>query len=659
MPFLTSKERDSLRVICDTLIPSLEPREGDDPTLFRLSAADLKIAEQVETALERISTPAEQTQVRFMLRALDTGLFNGVIGGHWAPLKDMPRAAREAVLLRMATHRFEKIRTAFQTFKRLAAFIFYAAVENGTPNPTWAAIGFELPPQPDPEPRPITPLEISEPTVLETDVLVIGSGAGGGVVAGELAAAGHDVIVVEKGNYYADHEFPRAESVSMETMYEKYGSLVTEDAALNVLAGSTLGGGTTINWTASFHTPDYVLREWEQVIGFSGATGQALQDSFAAVSQRINVGTAESIANPNNQKLQIGSDKLGYECATVPRNVKGCEVCDFCNYGCQFGAKQSTLKTYLQDAFDAGARILVRAHVDRVLHDGGQVRGAVVTVTRRDGAQVNVTVKAKVVVVSAGTVHTPAILLRSGLTNANVGANLFLHPTTVTTGIFDERIEPWRGAPLTRVVKDWLDLDGSGYGVWLENAPAHPGLNGLANPWTGGRAHKEVVQKLPYTANIIILTRDRDGGRVTVDKQGKPVLKYRLSDYDARHLMFGMKKALEIHVAAGAKEVAAPQADRPAYRPATDGSLDAFLSRVEARGLKPNGVALFSAHQMGTARIGGDPARGAVDPTGQSWEVKGLYVADGAALPNAPGVNPMLSIMAVSHYVAQHIKAAL
>ncbi|MFW5691696.1 MAG: GMC family oxidoreductase N-terminal domain-containing protein [Chloroflexota bacterium] len=650
MAFLNPAEKETLVVVCNTLIPSLEPEPGDDETLFRLSATDLGIPDEVEKALENVTTPAERAQVRLVLRALNMGLFNGVAGGHWAPLKEMPQAAREEVLYKLATSRFEKARTAFLTFKRLASFMFYAVTPANQPNPTWAAINYETPPPGDPVARPIEPLVITAPTTLKTEVLIIGSGAGGGVVAGELARAGHEVMVIEKGDYYADHEYPRSELESMNTMYEKHGSLVTKDAAIAILAGSVLGGGTTVNWTASFRTPDNVLREWEEVLGFSGAQSEALQQSFDAVAQRSSVGTVESIANPNNQMLERGCQALGYTTEVVPRNVKGCEVCDFCNYGCQFGAKQGTLKTYLQDAYDNGAKIMVRGHVDRILHERGEVKGAVVTVTGPDGIPHNVTIKAKVVVVSAGTIHTPAVLLRSGLKNRNIGANLYLHPTTVTTGLFEETIEPWRGAPLTRVVRDFKNLDGNGYGVWLENAPAHPGLNGLALPWINGRTHKRIVQQLPNTANIIILTRDRDSGRVTVDKHGQPVVHYRLSDYDARHLMVGLKEALKIHVAAGALEVATPHNDRPSYMPGRNGSLEQFLARVEARRLKPNDFALFSAHQMSTARI---------DSTGQSWEIRNLYVADGSALPNAPGVNPMLTIMAVSHYIAQHIRAAL
>ncbi len=659
MTFLSATERETLRVICDTLIPRLEPEPQDDPVLFKLNASDLNIPAAVEATLEKVTEKADQRQIKLLLKALNNGLVNGLIVGHWAPIKDLPQEVREELLFKLATSRLEALRTAFQTFKRVTAFLFYGTMPKDEQNPAWAYIGYQTPPPSDPQPRPIEPFAITQPMTLETEVLIIGSGAGGGVVAGELAQAGHGVMVIEKGNYYADHEFPRDEMTSMDTMYEKHGALFTEDTSMSILAGSVLGGGTTVNWTASFRTPEYVLQEWEKVIGFSGATSEAYQQSLDAVSKRINVSTDESIANPNNHLLDKGCASLGYHSEVVPRNVKGCEACGFCNYGCQFGAKQSTLKTYLEDAYNAGAKIVVRGHVDRVLHDNGEVRGAVVHVRDADGNTHNVTVKAKVVVVSAGTIHTPAVLLRSGLKNANIGANLRLHPTTVTTGIFPDKVEPWRGAPLTRVVTDFKNLDGNGYGVWLENAPAHPALNGLANPWTGARQHKKVTQQLPYTANIIILTRDRDSGRVKINKHGQPVIHYRLSDFDAQHLLFGVKEALRIHAAAGALEVASPHNDRPTYAPGKNGSLDHFLQAVDKRGLRPNDFALFSAHQMATARIGGDPARGAVDPTGQSWEIRNLYVADSAALPNAPGVNPMLTIMGVSHYIAQHIKTVL
>jgi choline dehydrogenase-like flavoprotein len=493
--------------------------------------------------------------------------------------------------------------------------------------------------------------------MLETDVLIIGSGAGGGVVAGELTEAGLDVIVVEKGGYYADGDFHGRERASTEQLFEKYGALTTADLSMVILAGSLLGGGTTINWAASFRTPPEVLREWEDEYGFSGAQGVDFQNSLDAVSRRINVNTEASGETALNGALARGCKALGYQVGVIPRNVKGCEECGFCNFGCPFGAKQGTLKTYLQDAHDRGARILVNAHVARILHRHGIVTGAAVSVRDSDGQTHPVTIKAKIVVAAGGSIQTPALLLRSGLGNENIGANLHLHPATVIYGLFDQPIRGWEGPPMTRICQEFANLDGRGYGVRLETAPVHPGIAALSLSWETGAAHKQTMQRLDYLANVLILTRDRHGGRVTLDKAGNPEIHYRLHPDDSRHTMRGVLEALRIHCAAGAHEVSSPHIPRAVFRPSEGGSLESYLASVEARGLKSNAVALFSAHQMSSCRIGGNTALGAVDPTGESYEVRNLFVADGSVLPTASGVNPMVTIMATAHYIAQHIKA--
>ena len=249
--------------------------------------------------------------------------------------------------------------------------------------------------------RSIHPLQVDTDTVLTTDVLIIGSGAGGGVVAGELSDAGYDVVVVEKGGYHNEQDFDGREIDSTAKLFERRGALATNDTAMLVLAGSTLGGGTTVNWSASFRTPDHVLQEWSRDYGFDGADSPAMQQSFDAVSHRLNVNSDESIPNPNNSMLARGCEKLNYHLGVIPRNVKGCEDCGFCGYGCPFGAKQGTLKTYLQDAYDRGGRILVHANVESIHIESGRAVGANITVQYTDGRTHEVTVKAKAVVVSA------------------------------------------------------------------------------------------------------------------------------------------------------------------------------------------------------------------------------------------------------------------
>lgn len=658
MVFLSPNEQRTLALICDTFVPALPSVNGDDPNLIGCGAIGLNIPTHLEEAIERVSDDANRQQLKLALNALENGFFNGLTARQWGAFSELSLEERTAVLQSWAESSIPQARQLFQSLKRLTLFLFYSVMPEGSPNPTWPSLGYKnLPNRADAAPRPIKPLEITENTTLYTDVLVIGSGAGGGVAAAELSAAGQDVIVIEKGPYYAEQDFHGRELESMEKLFERHGSMTTADLSMMVLAGSTLGGGTTINWSASLRPPDYVLNEWASEYGFTGANSAAFQASLDAVSQRMNVNTAESHPNRNNAVLEAGCRALGYDVSVIPRNVKGCEECGFCNFGCSFGAKQGTLKTYLQDAYDRGTRILVGARVERVLHRHGTAYGAEVLTYSPDGHLRRVTVKAKWVIAAAGSLHTPALLLRSGLTNGNIGANLHLHPVTVTYGLFDDEIDPWQGPPMTRLAAQFANLDGHGYGVRLETAPVHPGIAALSMPWQSGRGHKRLMGRLNHMANIIVITRDYHSGRVTVDKQGEPVLHYRLHPYDARHMMRGTLEALRIHVAAGANEVSSPHNEQIVYNHGDN--LESFLEQVETRGFRANSFTLSSAHQMSSCRIGGDSALGAVDPSGESYEVRNLFVMDGSVLPTASGVNPMVSIMGTVHYLAQGLKARL
>lgn len=657
MAFLTSREKHTLTLICDTLAPVLAAENGDNPQLFTTCASDLGIPELAEVALEQNLDESFQNQLKIFLHVIESGFLNRLLTGQTASFSDLDLERRSAILRAWGDSDIPQARMAFQALKRLILFMTYAITPDDQPNPMWQAFHYALPSSRARDvPKAIHPLMVTAPTTLYTDVLVIGSGAGGGVIAGELSAAGLDVIVVEKGGYFTEADFTGCELDSTDHLLERRGMFATTDLGILVLAGNALGGGTLINWSASLRPPEYVLWEWETKFGFYGAGGLAFQRSLDAVAARINVNSEESQCNRQNSILAAGCEALGYEVSVIPRNVKGCEDCGFCNFGCPFGAKQSTLKTYLQDAHERGARILVQAHVDRVLHHRGLVSGAQVTVQGEDGIPREVTIQAKTVVVTAGAIHTPALLMRSGLTNANIGANLRLHPTTVIYGLFDKPVSGWQGPPMTRYTRQFADLDGRGYGIRLETAPVHPGIAALGLQWASGRQHKTMMQQLDRLANIIIITRDYHGGRVKTDKRGQPVLDYQISPYDARHMMRGILEALRIQKAAGAIEVASPHHKRLIYRPSPNGEFSGFLAQVQKAGIEDNALPLFSAHQMSSCRIGGNSALGAISPEGESYEVKNLFVADGSVLPTASGVNPMLTIMGVAHYIAQGIK---
>lgn len=656
MTFLTDVERRALHTIAETLMPSV-PMMNDEMGAFN-PVQRQEFVTELEQAYELAVDDDAGRELKILLRGFESATFNGVLGGAWKPLSQMTQTEREQVLKNWAFSRFFVRRKGFQAFKRLILFMGYSNPSVGQ-HPLWTAIRYPGAFAPTVESTSsIQPINIGSETTLMTDVLVIGSGAGGGVVAGELAAAGFEVLVVEKGSYFTDNQLVGNERQSTEAMYEKKGALTTQDTSMMILAGSTLGGGTTINWAGSLRTPDNVLEEWARDYGFDGAISPEYKASMDAVSARMNVNSDECGLNGNNAQLVKGSEKLGYAVEVIPRNVKGCEDCGYCNFGCAFGAKQSTLKTYLQDAVEHDAKILVRAIVERLTHANGTATGAILSVTDDEGKVHRVAVKANTVVVSAGSINTPAILRRSGLTNPNIGANLHLHPVSVIFSLFEEPIRTWQGAPMTRVVKQFNNQDGKGYGVVLEVAPAHPGLTAATLPWMGGEQHKRLISSMEHLANVIVIARDFHGGRVSIDKQGQPVVEYKLHSYDRKHLQKGVLEALKIHHAAGAREISSPHNERMTF--VNDGKSDfgAFLKKVEAKGLKPNDFALFSAHQMSSCRIAAYPQLGAVKPDGELWELRNCYVVDGSAMPTATGVNPMLSILTLAHYLVQGIKAS-
>lgn len=657
--FLSPAERETLAVLCETLVPSLEAAPGEDPRLMAVSAAHLELGKIVEEALLRTLDDDARNDVRTLLRMLEEPAANGLATGVWGMLSGLTLEGRTRLLYALSTHRLPLARRAFAGISRLALSLFYSAERPDTPNPTHAFLRYRRAAQPAPsDERAIELLQLDD-RPLTCDVLVVGSGAGGGVAAAELARAGFDVLVVEKGERVTERQVDGSEFAAQQRLYERQGALTTADGGVLILAGSTLGGGTAVSWAGGLRTPAEVLDEWQHDHGFDGVGGPEYQRSLDVVAERLGLDPArEDPPSVNTRVFEAGLSTLEYGVKRIPRLARECGGdCGACHFGCSTGAKRTTPRTFLKDAQDRGARVLVRAHVERIHQRAGEACGALIRVDRGDGRPADIDVSCKAVVVAAGAVNTPALLLRSGLRNPHVGRNLHLHPTVATAGVFAQPIRAWQGAPMTRLSVRFANLDGRGYGVRLMNAPAHLGMLAFATPWQSGRAHKRRMQRAEATANIIAITRDRDGGRVTLDHAGRPRVEYTLSGYDAKHVMVGMLEAMRIHLAAGAEEVRAPLANAPTFRPGQGGSFNEFLRDVERAGLQRPTYPLFSAHQMSSARIAMSPKLGAVNPHGESWELKRLFVVDGSALPTSSGVNPLLTIMAVSHFLSQRIAA--
>ncbi len=646
---LTARQRSSLEDICDTFCPS-----GDGIP----SARDLGVADAVVEAVSKNPRPSERKQLQTLLGLWDSPALGLIGGAGFKRFSALTPEQREAVLLSWGGSRVTQRRAAFEALRK-AALLFYYMLPGagGSRNPAWEAIGYEGPlGQLDgANPKALTTTPIERDTTLTCDVVVVGSGAGGGAAAGVLAAAGLDVIVIESGGYYDDQDFDGSELGAI-TRYYMAAPAATVDQSVGLLAGSCLGGGTVVNYTTSFKTPDDVRAEWA-AHGVPAFTSDDYTASLEAVYERLGVSQEYNDPSTREQKLQEGCVKLGWHIDAMPRGVRKCaqgKECGYCGLGCRVGAKQSVVKTWLADAHEAGTRLVVGTKVTRVLVEGGAARG----VTGITDQGHHLTVRSRAVIAACGALHTPALLRRSGLQNPNIGKHLRLHPVTVVWCFYDEELRPWEGVMQALYSDQFRDLH-DGYGLKLETAPLHPHIFVPFSPWNSSREHFSLMEGLPNLGGVGILLRDRDAGEVRVGRDGEPVVRYKLSEFDTGHMRTGIDGAAQVLEASGARRIFSSHTRWVGYEPNGSGSREQFMANADAAGYGAGQMTLGSFHIMGSARMGGSPADSACDPTGQTWDVRDLYVCDGSAFPTASGVNPQISIQAIAHMTARGLAAKL
>ncbi|MGH2925834.1 MAG: aldehyde dehydrogenase family protein [Solirubrobacterales bacterium] len=657
----SNAQRRTLATLCDTVIPSLSPPPGEpDPDGFWARAAShLGVPEAIELALLESAAPPDQ--IEGLRRLLD-----GLAAEGMAP--ETPQEAREQIVHGFADSGPDAL-AGITALRGLTTSFHYALPDLATGrNANWDAIGYPGPrsaPPDVPKPLPVKRPSSSE-VVIEADVCVIGSGAGGGVVAGELSATGKQVCVVESGGYYNEADFDQLELGAYQRLYMNSGPFPTAEGQVSIVAGSTLGGGTVVNWTNCLRTHPWVREEWSREFGLEGLDGAEFDRHLDAVLARLDANNACSDLNPVHERLREGCERLGHDFQLTVRNADrdsyDSDSAGYMGFGDQSGSKLSTQKTYLVDATDHGADLVPNCRAERILVKGGRAVGIEARWIDPEQAQTNgagsrVVVRAPAIVVACGSICSPALLLRSGIGGPAVGEHLRLHPTGAMTGVYPDDQGWWWGPPQSAISHQFADLE-DGYGFLVESAQATTGLFAGASPWLSGRDHKERMLAWRRCAPFINLTRDRGEGRVTVDGAGNPVTEYRLTDeLDIRNFRRGLAELIRIHEAAGAEQVISGGRKAPIWERGDD--LEAFIDAVVAHSLEPRDYAVFSAHQMGSCRIGADPSTTVGDPWGQLHDTKGVWIADASAFPTASGVNPMLTIMALARRTAGAIAAAL
>ncbi|HEV2061293.1 MAG TPA: FAD-dependent oxidoreductase [Solirubrobacteraceae bacterium] len=650
MPALSEAQRATLRALCNTIVPSIE-HEPDPTGFWARSATDVGADEAIAEAMELM--PPDQ--VEGLGQLLDALAQQGFL--------DASQLSREQLLLNLQLASRD---AAFGVgaLTALSLFFTYGLVDETTgQNPNWRELGYPGPISPVPEvPKPITPLVPEEDTTLEADVVVVGSGAGGAVIAAKLAARGLKVVILEAGGYFNEADFNQVEVWAHQNLYWRGGPTPTGDMNVTLQAGFCLGGGTTVNWTNSLRTKEWVREQWASEHGLTDIASDAFDRHLDEVWERLAVNADCSELNRPQQAMKRGADALGWSFATVNRNWDRSKhdpaMAGYMGFGDQSGAKQSTLKTYLQDAVDRGARIVAQCWAERVIVEDGRATGIEATWSDRlepSRPPVKVTVRAPQVVLAAGALESPALLLRSGIGGPATGEYLRLHPCTATIGDYGEDMQAWWGPPHAGLVNEFANVE-DGYGFLVEGVQYTTALGASAVPFTTAREHKQAMADFRNAATFIGLVRDRGHGRVTIDENGMAVPWYDLADaLDIRNTHRALEAQVRLHHAAGARRIYGLAIGQPTWRVGDD--LEAFIDRLKRVPLKAGGFKLFAAHQMGTCRMGSDPQTSVADPRGQLHDVEGVWVGDASAFPTPSGTNPMITIMALASRTADHIAA--
>ena len=687
---LTPRQRETLEALCRRIVPAAFHSSGQ-PT-------DLPSAVEARLAAD---DPALRRQVALLLTVFGHSIAGILLSGRARRFSQVNPDAQDDWLLSWERSRIGFRRTVFQAFRRLILSTFYAMPAahadigfRGPLHSRAAAVAWEGPligESNDSEPiaRKHKEISASEDTIspervqlmqpsaismnrgvvqghelnrdvqLRADVCVVGTGAGGAVVAARLAEAGYDVVMLEEGGYWTAADFTEDEAEMVPRLYADRGTRATDDLAVSLLQGRCVGGSTTINWMIMLRTPDWVLDEWSKH-GSEGMRPRDLEPVFDLVEQEVHARTVPDDAHaPNNRIILDGADRLGWRARAAKINAKDCIRAGFCGIGCRYGAKQSTLVTYVPRALATGARLYSDVRVARVerVERGGNAplkRVQAIVLDRATGKpRHSLSVDAPLVVLAAGAVGTPAVLQRSGLGGGGVGKFLRLHPTSAVIGVYDREIYGAAGIPQSSLSDEFQQDAGSGYGFWIECPALLPGLGSVAVPGFG-REHRLVMQRFPNLGTLIVLVRDgaergHSDGDVLVDRRGRVRIRYRLGGTAARTMNEGLAAAARMSFAAGATEVLT------LHSPSLRLTSERDIARVLMADTGPNRLALFSAHVNGTCRIGTDLRTSGCTPNGERHGVPGLYVADGSLLPTAPGVNPQETIMALATIIARRI----
>lgn len=494
--------------------------------------------------------------------------------------------------------------------------------------------------------------ELDRDVRIACDAVVVGTGAGGSVALRELARAGLRAVALEQGGLHTAADLTQREDAMLPLLYEDAAGGSTDDFAIRILRGRGVGGSTIHNTNLCKPAPSPVLELWRDRYHVSGAGPAEMRPRFEQIERELSVSTiTPALFNRNNEVLRAGCKALGWRGGPLRHNRVGCIQSGFCELGCSFNAKQNALKVILPQAEAAGAVIYSDVQVLRVTYDRGRATGVVAVARDASGVpRAWVTVRARVVVLAGSAIGSAALAIQSALPDpyGQLGQRLRLHPGAVVAGRFDHAMSSAAGIPQSYECTELLDFEeGSQRRVWIVPAFAHP--IGAASMLPGfGAEHMRGMRTYDRLAVLTAMVHDESAGRVTVDDDGRPRIRYAMTEPDRRQLALGLVGCARLLLAAGAVEVTIPAIAPVRLRSAAE------LDALDTAFVRPHGLPLTAVHPMGTLRMGDDPKTSVVGSTGEHHFVEGLFVADGSLFPTSLGGPPQISIYAFALHLAPH-----
>lgn len=638
MSNLSNREKRILEAFAQTLIPLPSAR-------LTHTIENSRLVEKVDGHIGYFSKD-ERVSFRLILLMFDIGAI--FYGFKFRTFLAMKEASRKRYLEAWHRTRWAPKRALWRFLDAIVYTNYYSS------SAISEQIGYKpkfQPPKPEPSfPHDNVRIAPSETDIKEEcDVCIIGSGAGGAVAAKVLAEAGKKVVILEEGGFFTSEDFGQ-DVVSMTKLLYRNGGITNTFGwpAILVPVGRCVGGTTTINSGTCFRTPPAVLQGWAKEFGLSTWLPSRMAGYFEEVERILKVAPASWDVLKNNTRIfERGIKELGYDGRPILRNAPDCCGSGVCSFGCPTNAKQSTNISYMPLAVSAGAKLYCNCQASRFLYNGTHANTVIARFRDPVSKERMATfeVKAKVVVLACGALHSPVLLMRSHVPNPSgqIGHNLSLHPAAKVMGVFEKEVKGWDEIPQGYFM-DAMANEGIMFeGIFL------PPPYAASSILHAGVRHREIMERYNDLAAFGIMVSDVSRGRILRLPGNRPLTIYNLHKQDVAKFKKGIAFLADAFFKAGADSVLLPIHNMPEIR--REEGANAVLDRK----LRAKDLDLQAFHPLGTCRMGADPDHAVCDQYGRFYGLDNVFIADGSIFPTSLGVNPMVSIMAAATKIAGYI----